>query len=214
MLGGQAARQGVEGPEGGLEGGLQGGLEGKHWVESLKGDVDPLVPRGDLNDRWSVVLALRPKMMITIVNTAPPPSSRPVVRFSHAIWSRPRHHPVQLRILYYTAKCTITLQTCLIQSIGPTNWSTVVQSVVQQWFPQIIIVQRWCMHINIDSKAVIYSADETSTSWCHTLLPTYHTFNFCCIANHSTVMAIHHAWYPDVTCESVKACKHHIHTHS
>ena len=74
MLGGQAARQGVEGPEGGLEGGLQGGLEGKHWVESLKGNVDPLVPRGDLNDRWSVVLALRPKMMITIVNTAPPSS--------------------------------------------------------------------------------------------------------------------------------------------
>ena len=34
------------------------------------------------------------------------------------------------------------------------------------------------------------------------------TKNSCCIVKHSTVIAIHHAWDPDVTCESVKACKH------
>ena len=46
MLGGQAGRQGVEGPEGGLEGGLQGGLEGKHGGECHEGDTDPTVTRG------------------------------------------------------------------------------------------------------------------------------------------------------------------------
>ena len=46
-------------------------------------------------------------------------------------------------------------------------------------------------------------------------LSTVSTIDFCAIVNLSpAVIAIHHVWNPNVTCESVKACKYNTHAHS